>query len=130
MSEFRAETPLAPDAPGADDDRPGGIFSINEGDLAWSSYDEPDGAPAAIRYKALTSDAPGVPPVQYLEYGPGHTDPVHRHSTGEFFIVTEGELWLSDGRTGPGGILYIPAHTDYAVRAGPQGARYFRVVVR
>ena len=106
-----------------------GIFAINEGDLPWSDYVDGGGAPSAIRYKALTSDAPDVPPVQYLEYGPGQTDPVHSHPAGEFFIVTEGELWLHDAPTGPGGLLYIPAHTDYSVRAGPEGARYFRLVI-
>jgi hypothetical protein len=113
----------------AENDRPGGIFSINEGDLAWSPYVDPRGAPSEIRFKALTLNAPDVPPVQYLEYGPGQTDPVHSHATGEFFIVTHGELWLADVRTGPAGIIYIPRHTDYSVRAGPDGARYFRVVV-
>ena len=91
------DTGPIPDGPTpARRDRPGGIFSINEGDLAWSSYVDPGGRPASIRYKALTSEAPDVPPVQYLEYGPGQTDPVHSHATGEFFIVTDGELWLSE----------------------------------
>ena len=55
---------------------------------------------------------------------------LERHGLrGEFFIVTHGELWLADVRTGPAGIIYIPRHTDYSVRAGPDGARYFRVVV-
>ena len=106
-----------------------GIFAINEGDLPWSVYNDTGGAPSAIRYKALTSDAPDVPPVQYIEYGPGQTDPVHSHPAGEFFIVMDGELWLDDAPTRPGGILYIPAHAEYAVRAGPEGARYFRVVI-
>ena len=106
-----------------------GIFAINEGDLPWSAYAGTGNAPSAIRYKALTSDAPDVPPVQYIEYGPGQTDPVHSHPEGEFFIVTDGELWLNDAPTRSGGILYISAHTDYSVRAGPGGARYFRVVI-
>jgi quercetin dioxygenase-like cupin family protein len=66
--------------------------------------------------------------VQYVEYAPGHTDPVHHHSTGEFFIVTEGSLWLEDVETGPGGVVFIPANTDYAVHAGDGGVKYFRVV--
>jgi quercetin dioxygenase-like cupin family protein len=106
-----------------------GTFAINEGDLPWSDYVDRGGAPSAVRYKALTSDAPDVPPVQYIEYGPGHTDSVHSHPVGEFFIVTDGELWLHDAPTRPGGILYISPHTDYSVRAGPEGARYFRVVI-
>jgi quercetin dioxygenase-like cupin family protein len=118
-----------PAAPSPGPDRPDGIFQINEGDLPWSSYIDPGGALTAIRYKGLTSDAPDVPPVQYIEYGPGQTDAVHKHSTGELFIVTDGELWLHEARTGPGGVIYVPAHTDYSVRAGPEGARYFRVVV-
>ena len=111
-------------------ERSGEIFRVHEDDLPWSTYADPGGAPSAIRFKALTSGAPHVPPVQYIEYGPGQTDPVHSHSTGEFFIVTEGELWLSEDRTGPGGIIYVPPHTDYSVRAGPRGARYYRVVVQ
>jgi hypothetical protein len=107
----------------------GSVFAINQADLPWSAYVDPGGAPSAIRYKALTSGAPGVPPVQYIEYGPGQTDPVHRHPTAEFFVVTDGELWLQDARTEAGGILYIPAHTDYSIRAGPAGARYFRLVI-
>jgi hypothetical protein len=111
-------------------DAAGGIVQVNEGDLPWSAYVDPGGAPPAIRYKALTSGVPDVPPVQYIEYGPGQTDPVHHHATGELFIVTDGELWLQETRTGSGGIVYIPADTDYSARAGPEGARYFRVVVR
>jgi quercetin dioxygenase-like cupin family protein len=108
---------------------PNGIFQINQDDRPWCSYVDPGGAPTTIRYKALTSDAPDVPPVQFIEYGPGQTDRVHNHSTGEVFIVTEGELWLEESGTRPGGVIYVPAHTDYSVRAGPEGARYFRVVV-
>jgi hypothetical protein len=110
-------------------DGAGGIFQINQGDLPWSSYVDPGGARTSIRYKALTSDAPDVPPVQYIEYGPGQTDPVHHHATGELFIITDGELWLHGARTCSGGVLYVPAHKEYSVRAGPEGARYFRVVV-
>jgi hypothetical protein len=111
-------------------DAAGGIVQVNEGDLPWSAYIDPGGARSAIRYKALTSGLPDVPPVQYIEYGPGQTDPVHHHATGELFIVTDGELWLQEARTCSGGVVYIPAHTDYSARAGPEGARYFRVVVR
>jgi quercetin dioxygenase-like cupin family protein len=67
--------------------------------------------------------------MQYIEYGPGQADSVHRHDTGEVFIVTEGELWIDDTRLGPGGLIFIPADTDYAVRAGDEVTRYFRVVV-
>ena len=59
----------------------------------------------------------------------GQTDPVHRHDKGEFFIITMGEMWLDGAKTGPGGVAFIPANTDYAVRAGDEGVRYFRVVV-
>jgi len=95
--------------------------------MEWSDYTSKDG-PAAIRFKALTLGTPGVPPVQYIEYGPGQTDPVHRHDEGEFFIVTSGEMWLDDQKTGPGGVVFIPADTDYAIRAGDDGVQYFRVV--
>jgi quercetin dioxygenase-like cupin family protein len=104
------------------------IFHVNEDEFGWSEYASESG-PAAIRFKALTAGASGVPPVQYIEYGPGQTDPVHQHDVGEFFIVMNGEMSLDDAKAGPGGVFFVPAHTDYAVRAGDEGVRYFRVVV-
>jgi hypothetical protein len=38
-------------------------------------------------------------------------------------------LWLDGARYGSGSILCIPRDVDYAVRSGPNGARYFRVVI-
>jgi quercetin dioxygenase-like cupin family protein len=99
------------------------IFRINESDVPWFEYEK------AIRVKALTRNVAGVPPVQFVEYGPGHTDPMHSHDTDEFFIVTEGELYVDDTANGPGSVVFIPRGTEYAVRAGDAGVRYFRVVV-
>jgi hypothetical protein len=101
------------------------IFRVNEAELAWYDY-EP-----AIRVKGLTRDRSDVPSMQYVEYGPDHTDPVHSHDTDEVFVVTIDELWLEglDGASGPGSVVFIPRDTRYAVRAGPQGVRYFRIVV-
>ena len=99
------------------------IFRINESDVPWFEYEK------AIRVKALTRNVAGVPPVQFVEYGPGHTDPMHSHDTDEFFIVTEGELYVDDTANGPGSVVFIPRDTEYAVRAGDAGVRYFRVVV-
>jgi hypothetical protein len=102
-----------------------GIFQINGSDIAWHQYAD------EIRVKALTMTADkGIPPVTYVEYAPNTTDPVHRHSTAEFFLVTEGELWIDDVKTGAGGLIYVAAKTDYATRAGPEGATFFRLVVR
>ena len=102
-----------------------GIFQINGSDLDWHQYRD------EIRVKALTTTAStGVPPVTYVEYAPNTTDPVHQHSTAEFFVVTEGELWIDDVKTDAGGLIYIAAKTDYATRAGPDGATFFRIVVR
>ncbi|HEY3831407.1 MAG TPA: cupin domain-containing protein [Acidimicrobiia bacterium] len=103
----------------------GSIFRVNEADVAWFDY-EP-----GIRVKALTRGQAGVAATQYVEYGPGHTDPVHSHETDEVFVVIDGEVTLDgmDGASGPGGIVFIARDTEYAVRAGPQGARYFRIVV-
>jgi quercetin dioxygenase-like cupin family protein len=108
------------------------IFRINANDLPWVEYRESadDEGKAQIRVKALTTATPNVPPVQFVEYAPGHTDPVHRHKTDEFFIVTEGSLWLEDTENSVGSVVFIPRGTDYAVRAGDAGARYFRVVIR
>jgi mannose-6-phosphate isomerase-like protein (cupin superfamily) len=103
------------------------IFCVNQSDVAWSNYESGSG-PSAIRFKALTRGAADVPGVQFIEYGPDETDPVHQHDVDEFFIVMTGEMWLDDTKLEPGGVGFIPAHTDYAVKAGPVGARYFRIV--
>lgn len=104
------------------------IFHANPADLDWSSYESEVG-PVAIRFKALTLGAAGVPGVQYIEYGPGQTDPVHHHDVGEFFIVTTGDMWVNDEPVVEGGVVFIPGNTDYQVRAGARGVEYFRVVV-
>jgi quercetin dioxygenase-like cupin family protein len=108
------------------------IFRINPNDLPWVEYQESadDRGKAQIRVKALTMATSDVPPVQFVEYAPGHTDAVHRHQTDEFFIVTEGSLWLEGIENPEGSVVFIPRDTDYAVRAGDKGARYYRVVIR
>jgi quercetin dioxygenase-like cupin family protein len=110
----------------------GEIFRVDENDLPWAEYEEAGGSNgrAHVRVKALTLDEPDVPPVQFVEYAPGHTDPVHSHKTDEFFIVTDGELWLDGALSGPGSIVFIPRNTEYSVRGGDRGVRYFRIVVR
>ena len=108
------------------------IFRVNESDVAWMEYRPSaadDGGPVPIRVKPLTLGAEGVPGVQYVDYGPGHTDPIHSHDTGEFFVVVEGEFWLEGIRSGPGSVVFIPRDYEYAVQAGEQGCRYYRVVV-
>jgi hypothetical protein len=107
------------------------IVRVDEHDLPWFEYrTAADGdAPAPIRVKALTRDQPGAPPVQFVEYTAGHTDPVHHHDTGEVMVITEGELWLDGTANGAGSIVYIPRDLDYALRAGDGGARFFRIVV-
>jgi quercetin dioxygenase-like cupin family protein len=107
------------------------IFQVNEHDVPWASYENARGA---IRYKALTAHAADVPPVQYVEYAAGHADPMHSHQTGEFLVVTDGELWLDDARggprsSGPGSVVFIPRGTEYSVRGGDEGVRFLRVVV-
>lgn len=107
------------------------IFRVDEHDVPWAEYGKAtspdDGVP--IRYKALTVHQPDVPPVQYVEYAPGHADPMHSHRTGEVLVVTEGELWLDGIRNGPGSIVFIPRDHEYSVRGGDDGVRFFRVVV-
>jgi quercetin dioxygenase-like cupin family protein len=110
----------------------GDIFQVDANDLPWIEYNEAldaDGRPQ-IRVKALTMDQPEIPPVQFVEYAPGHTDPMHSHKTDEFFIVTEGSVLLGDVESGAGSVVFVPRNTEYAVRAGDNGARYFRDVVR
>jgi quercetin dioxygenase-like cupin family protein len=106
------------------------IFAVNQNDLEWIDYQGSIGADgrAGVRVKPLTRRERDVPPMQYVEYAPGHTDPVHRHETDEVFIVVDGELWLDDASNGPGSVVFISRDTDYAVRAGDAGVRYFRVV--
>ncbi len=110
----------------------GEIFQVDANDLPWIEYDasvDADGRPQ-IRVKAVTYGQADIPPVQFVEYAPGTLDPVHSHSTDEFFIVTEGSVRLGDVETGAGSVVFVPRNTEYAVQAGAEGARYFRVVVR
>jgi quercetin dioxygenase-like cupin family protein len=106
------------------------IFAVDQHDLEWIDYEESVGADGhvGVRVKALTRRERDVPPMQYVEYAPGHTDPVHSHDTDEVFIVIDGELWLEDSSHGPGSVVFISRDTAYAVRAGDAGVRYFRVV--
>ena len=104
------------------------IFSADHNELPWAQYGGGDGA-GNIRFKALTEGVDTATRVQFIEYAPNHADPVHQHDEGEVFVVTDGELWVDDARNGPGSIICIPRHTDYAVRSGTDGARFFRVVV-
>ena len=102
-----------------------GIFQINGSDTGWHQYSD------EIRVKALTMTANvEVPRVTYVEYAPDTTDPVHQHATAELFLVTTGELWIDDVKTDAGGLIYVAPRTDYATRAGPEGATFFRIVVR
>ena len=107
------------------------IFQLNQDSVPWSDYRDPKraDAPVSIRFKALTRNAEGVPPVQYIEYLAGHTDSVHSHETGELIFITDGELFVDGAGNGPGSIVFVAANTPYAFRAGDQGARFFRVVV-
>jgi quercetin dioxygenase-like cupin family protein len=112
--------------------RMGDILRIDEHDLPWAEY-APTGVAdgrANVRVKALTAPGSGAPRMQYVEYAPGHADHVHRHDTGELFLVTEGAFTLEDGSAnGPGSVVYIPRGTDYAMRAGADGVRFFRIIV-
>jgi quercetin dioxygenase-like cupin family protein len=108
------------------------IFQVDANDLPWIEYAQAldaDGRPQ-IRVKAVTTDQPEIPPVQFVEYAPGTTDPMHSHKTDEFFIITEGSVRLGDVESGAGSVVFVPRNTEYAVVAGAEGARYFRVVVR
>jgi hypothetical protein len=78
----------------------GAIFQVNENDVPWMEYEDSVDASgrAQIRVKPLTSNARDVPPVQYVEYLAGQTDPLHSHKQDEFFIITDGSLWLGRRR--------------------------------
>jgi quercetin dioxygenase-like cupin family protein len=107
------------------------IFRVDENDLPWFEYAPSAGADgrAQIRVKALTVREPDLPSMQFVEYAPGHADPMHSHDTDEVLIVTAGELWLEATASGPGSVVFIPRGTEYSVRGGDEGVRFFRVVV-
>ncbi len=100
-----------------------GIFETSTDEVEWGSYQD-----TGIRYKALTSGRDGVPGVGYIEYPPGYCDSVHSHNVGELILIVAGELSADGTPKGPGGVIYVPPNTDYAFKAGPEGATYFRVV--
>jgi len=109
----------------------GEIFHVDEHDISWSEYGgagETE-ARASIRYKPLTFPRTDVPSMQFIDYAPGYEDPVHSHDTGEVMIVIAGSLQLGDTTSGPGSAVYVPRDTAYAIRAGDEGVRYFRIVV-
>jgi len=105
--------------------------SFDDAELPWAEYVErgSTGVPSGVRFKALTPRDTDAPPMQYVEYAAGHADPVHRHETGEVFIVTDGTFRLGDALSGPGAVVYVPRDTDYALVAGEGGVRFFRIVV-
>jgi quercetin dioxygenase-like cupin family protein len=109
----------------------GEIFQVDEHDISWSDYgDIPDGQTrASIRFKALTFPRTDVPPMQYVDYAPGHEDAVHSHDTGEVMIIIAGSVQVGETTSGPGSAVYIPKDTKYALRSGDDGLRYFRIVV-
>ena len=87
-----------------------------------------------LKAKAVIACAGGFQanPEMRARYLAGFTDMMKvrgsKHDTGEVFVVIEGEIWLDEARNGPGSVVYIAPDTDYAVRAGAEGARYFRIV--
>jgi len=104
------------------------IFRVDEKDVPWVEYHGSD----SIRFKALSHLGTDVPSMQYVEYAPGYVDPVHSHDTGEWLIVTAGELRMSnddgDPVGGPGSAVYVPKGTPYAIHSGEKGVRFFRIV--
>ena len=104
------------------------IFRVDEKDVPWVEYRGAD----SIRFKALSNLGTEVPSMQYVEYAPGYVDPVHSHDTGEWLIVTAGELRMGDDDgeplSGPGSAVYVPKDTPYAIHSGEQGVRFFRIV--
>jgi quercetin dioxygenase-like cupin family protein len=107
------------------------IFQVDENDIPWAEYaDAAEGQESVtVRYKALTARGGDTPPMQYVDYAPGHVDPVHSHNTGEVLIITRGELQLSETVSGPGSAVFIPRNTEYSIRSGAEGVRFFRIVV-
>ena len=48
----------------------------------------------------------------------------HAHADDEIVAVIEGELHFGRRVCGPGASFFIPGHTLYGFRAGPEGCRY------
>jgi Cupin domain len=48
----------------------------------------------------------------------------HAHAEDEIIYVLEGELHIGSRVLGPNCSVYIPGHTLYTFRAGPNGARF------
>ena len=99
------------------------IFQNSADDVEWGTYKD-----SGIRYKGLTTGKDGVPGVGYIEYPAGYSDSVHSHNVDELMLIVAGELAVDGASQGPGGVIFVPANTDYALKAGPAGATYFRVV--
>jgi quercetin dioxygenase-like cupin family protein len=103
------------------------IVRVDEKELPWADFDAY--APGQVRYKTISPRGGSAPPMQYVEYAPGHEDGMHSHEEGEVFVITAGEVVLGDTVNGPGSVVYIPRDTEYALRCGEAGVRFFRIVV-
>jgi mannose-6-phosphate isomerase-like protein (cupin superfamily) len=101
------------------------IYCIDEHDRQWVEYEGL--GPTGIRVKPLTAGVDTCARIAFIEYPPGYADDIHHHDESEVFLVSEGMLSLDGTAYGPGSILCIPRDQDYALHAGPDGARYFRI---
>jgi len=100
------------------------IVRVDEAELPWSDYE-----PGQIRVKLISGRDGPAPPMQYVEYAPGHADHVHSHTEGEVFVVMAGTVIVGDTVSGPGTVVYVPRGVEYALRGGDTGARFLRIVV-
>jgi quercetin dioxygenase-like cupin family protein len=103
------------------------IVRVDEKDLPWVEYTGTP--PGSVRVKAMTQREGSAPPMQYVEYAPGHADGMHSHEEGEVFFITAGEVSIGGTVSGPGTVIYIPPGVEYAMRGGDEGVRFLRVVV-
>jgi quercetin dioxygenase-like cupin family protein len=103
------------------------IERVDENDLPWVEYTGTP--PGQVRVKAMTPRGGAAPPVQYVEYAPGHADNMHSHDEGEVFFITAGSVSIGGTVSGPGSVIYIPPGVEYAMEGGSEGVRFFRIVV-
>jgi quercetin dioxygenase-like cupin family protein len=103
------------------------IVRVDENDLPWVEYTGTP--PGCVRAKAITPRDGTAPPVQYVEYAPGHADGMHSHAEGEVFFITAGSVSIGGTVNGPGSVIYSPPGVEYAMHAGDEGLRFFRIVV-
>ena len=86
-------------------------------------YDPAD--PGGIWMQYVQADAPYV---HLTRTPPGHAIALHSHSEDEVTVILSGSARLGELECGAGTVLIVPAHENYALRAGDREPLVFVVV--